>query len=86
MAKRPIKHRIEFRATTSTGKHFVANTFFECLIGAAETMEIEQHNVRVLVRSEDSWYVYRSEADMLTDTQQRQRANWCALISRAVTK
>jgi hypothetical protein len=76
----------EFYVLPHTGKSLAASAFFDCLIGVAEALEINQCDVRTLSRTATSWFVYRCEADMLTDVAHRRRVNWAAQITREEVK
>lgn len=79
------KIQFQFRGLTTTGKQFVASTFFETLIGISETLEIEQQDVRILSRSlNDSWYVYGNDRYLMEDVKTHQRTHWMACITREV--
>lgn len=43
-----------FRAMSQTGKHFVADAFFDCLKWIADTLTLAHENVRVIERDTDS--------------------------------
>ncbi len=76
----PRKKKIKYRAQTDTGKTYVADTFLEALAGIGETLQINQPDLRILLRSTDSWYIYRSETDMIRDLSSNQRTQWCARV------